>query len=371
MMARLEPKHDEETGTSLFLKVVSAGGYMEVIDQRKLGKSELVIPALGVGIWSWGDTMWWDYGRTYTQDDITQAYQACLDAGLTFFDTAEIYGNGASERLLGECRKADERPITIASKFAPPLTPFSIKRNSASSLLQALDDSLQRLGVECIDLYQIHYPSQLLKIDALMDAMAEAVQAGKIRAVGVSNYSAVQMRQAQTRLAKYGIPLASNQVRYSLLYRYPETNGVLDACRELGIALIAYSPLEQGVLTGKYRSQDTSASLPWMLKFFLRLDPYGDTKGQVTPIQRWLATPRILRREQLEPLFVVMEEIAQAHNKTIAQVALNWLLTKDDLIIPIPGAKNARQARENVGAIGWRLTDDEHSRISGVEIATR
>src|SRR5260370_30922346 len=98
---------------------------MHTIEQRKLGKSGLAVPALGIGIWSWGETGWWNYGQSHTHDDVIQAYRTCLDAGFTFFDTAEVYGNGASERLLGECRGLDGRSITIASKFAPPLTRFS------------------------------------------------------------------------------------------------------------------------------------------------------------------------------------------------------------------------------------------------------
>jgi aryl-alcohol dehydrogenase-like predicted oxidoreductase len=349
---------------------------MQTIDQRKLGKSGLTVPALGVGVWSWGDTSWWSYEQSHTHDDVIQAYRACLDAGFTFFDTAEVYGNGASERLLGECRRLDNRPITIASKFAPPLTRFSRAaraRSSARSLLQALDQSLERLGVECIDLYQIHTASPVLKVDDLMDVLAEAVQTGKVHAVGVSNYSTSQMRQAHAALSRYGIPLASNQVRYSLLHRYPETNGVLDACRELDVALIAYSPLEQGILTGKYRSGEVSMSpnTRRMLSLFLRLDIPGDTKGSVPAIQRLVSTPRIMRRAQIEPLFVVLEDIARAHEKTIAQVALNWLVSKDERIIPIPGAKNTRQARENAGALGWCLTEEEHTRISQAEVATR
>lgn len=349
---------------------------MITIEQRKLGKSGLLVPALGIGIWSWGETGWWNYGQSHTQEDVSQAYRACLEAGFTFFDTAEVYGRGASERLLGECRSADGRPITIASKFAPPITRFSRAahaRKNARSLLEALDQSLERLGVECIDLYQIHTASPVLKVDDLMDVLAEAVQAGKVRAVGVSNYRASQMWQAHARLASYGIPLASNQVRYSLLHRYPETNGVLDACRELNVALIAYSPLEQGILTGKYRSGEVSMSSNTrrMLSLFLRLDIPGDTRGEVSAIQRWLSTPRVMRREKIEPLFVVLEEIAHAHAKTIAQVALNWLVTKDACIIPIPGAKNAQQATENAGAIGWHLTEAEHARISQAEVATR
>jgi aryl-alcohol dehydrogenase-like predicted oxidoreductase len=246
-------------------------------------------------------------------------------------------------------------------------------RSSPQDLRKALDGSLLRLGVECIDLYQIHLATSPEKVDTYMQVLAEAVQAGKIRAVGVSNYSASLMHRAHASLAHYGIALASNQVHYSLLHRYPETNGVLDACRELQVALLAYSPLEQGVLTGKYRSKRMvmPGARRRRLSLFLRLDLPGDTRGQVPAIQRLLSTPRAMRHEQLEPLFVVLEEIAHAHKKTIAQVALNWLVIKERCIIPLPGAKNAHQARENAGALGWCLTEEEQARISQAETASR
>jgi aryl-alcohol dehydrogenase-like predicted oxidoreductase len=311
---------------------------MILLDQRQLGASGIVVPSLGIGTWSWGDTRFWGYGQAYTRDDISQVYRICLDNGLNFFDTAEMYGGGESERLLAECRRQDDRPVIIASKFAP-LPP----RFSARTLLDALDASLERLGVEQIDLYQIHFPNPLFKINALMDALAEAVRAGKVRAVGVSNYSAGQLREAHARLARHDIPLASNQVHYSLLHRNPETNGVLDVCRELDIALIAYSPLEQGLLTGKYRSGEIP--LP------------GFPRNLQSVYRR-------SHLEKMESLFQVMEAVAHAHGKTIGQVALNWLLTKDELIIPIPGAKTPRQAKENIGAIGWRMSPAEHAHIA-------
>ena len=152
------------------------------------------------------------------------------------------------------------------------------------------------------------------------------------------------MRRAHARLARHDIPLASNQVHYNLLYRKPEKNGVLDACRELNVALIAYSPLEQGLLTGKYRIVAWEAI-------------------SVTGPRRFSRTFRASQRRKIEPLLQSMEGIAKAHGKTIGQVALNWLLAKDEHIIPIPGAKNARQASENAGAIGWRLTNEEFERI--------
>ena len=309
------------------------------VDQRHLGASGIAVSPLGVGVWSWGDKTFWGYGKDYTREDVSQAYKACQDAGLNFFDTAEMYGRGESERILGECIREDGRPVVIASKFAPLPNRFS-----ARSLLKALDASLERLNVKTIDLYQIHWPYTILSVDALMDALAEAVRSGKVRAVGVSNYGADLMRRAHARLARHDIPLASNQVHYNLLHRKPEKNGVLDVCRELNVALIAYSPLEQGLLTGKYRivaGQGISVS------------------GQ----RRFSRSFRASQRRKIEPLLQTMEEIASAHGKTMGQVALNWLLLKDELIIPIPGAKNVRQATENAGAIGWRLTREEFERI--------
>jgi aryl-alcohol dehydrogenase-like predicted oxidoreductase len=314
------------------------------LDQRQLGTTGIFVPALGVGVWSWGDTRFWNYGQTHTREDIKQAYTSCVDAGLNFFDTAEIYGGGESERILGSCLREDGRPIIIASKFAPFPT-----RLSARTLLDALDASLERLGVEQIDLYQIHWPYTLLNVNALMDALALVVREGKVRAVGVSNYSAALMRKAHARLARHDIPLASNQVHYSLLNRHPEANGVLEACRELQVALIAYSPLEQGLLTGKYRVSS----------------PAGI---QLTGSRRFLPLFRTASRRKMEPLLQTLESIARAHGKTSGQVALNWLLAKDECIIPIPGAKNMRQASDNAGALGWRLTPDEQALI---EVASR
>ena len=309
------------------------------LDQRHLGASGIVVPPMGVGVWSWGDKSFWGYGQDYTREDVTLAYKACLDTGLNFFDTAEMYGRGESERILGKCIREDGRPVIIASKFAP-----LPNRLSARSLLEALDASLERLNVKTMDLYQIHWPYSLIGVDALMDALAQAVHSGKVRAVGVSNYGANLMRRAHARLARHNIPLASNQVHYNLIHRKPEKNGVLDACRELNVALIAYSPLEQGLLTGKYRIVAGQAI-------------------SVTGPRRFTPAFRTSQRRKIEPLLQTMEDIATTHSKTVGQVALNWLLSKDECIIPIPGAKNVRQASENAGAIGWRLTDEEFKHI--------
>ncbi|MBV9709708.1 MAG: aldo/keto reductase, partial [Ktedonobacteraceae bacterium] len=182
-------------------------------------------------------------------------------------------------------------------------------------------------------------------VNDLMDTLAQAVRSGKVRAVGVSNYSARLMQKAHARLARHDIPLASNQVHYSLLHRHPESDGVLDACRELKVALIAYSPLEQGLLTGKFRISNSDVALPGMAR---RLQSPGFRRSQ---------------RLKMEPLMQTMETIGLTHDKTIGQVALNWLLCRDESVIPIPGARSERQARENAGTIGWRLSSEEFARI--------
>lgn len=174
-----------------------------------------------------------------------------------------------------------------------------------------------------------------MNIPTLMNALADAAAAGKIHAIGVSNFNAAQLKQAHEVLNRRGVTLASNQVQYSLLARAPEVNGVRDTCRELGITLIAYSPLAMGLLTGKY-------------------------KMNVMPSGARRYTPRFQTKhlEVVEPVLNLLRDIGSGHgNKTPAQVALNWLIQQD--VLPIPGAKNARQAQQNAGALGWTLTEAE------------
>jgi aryl-alcohol dehydrogenase-like predicted oxidoreductase len=256
-----------------------------------------------------------------------------VDAGVNFFDTAEVYNSGRSERLLGACHQRDHRPVVIASKFAPLPT-----RLTRRQFMNALDASLSRLGVQTMDLYYIHFPYSLLSIETLMDLMAQAVEAGKVRAVGASNFNAKQVRRAAARLARYRIPLAANQVRYNLLQRQPEENGVLDACRELNIALVAYRPFEGGRLK--------SNTIPGVLS---GPSPSTGGKGKATS-----------KEEMLQE---TLEAIAQQRGKSVSQVALNWLLRRDEHVIPIPGATKERHALENADTLSWELSDDEFAAI--------
>ena len=311
------------------------------LDLIPLGKTDLRVTPLGLGIWQWGDTMMWGYGKGYGDTDLKPVYEATLAAGINFIDTAEMYGRGRSERVVGqfmaETQTRDQ--LVLATKFAP--LPW---RLTSSRLLHALRDSLNRLGLSQVDLYQIHFPYTPVSVETWMSAMADAVEAGLTRAVGVSNFSPSQTIRAHAALARRGIPLASNQVEYSLLERKPETSGLVKVCRDLGVTIIAYSPIAKGMLTGKY------------------------TPDNVPPGMR----SRQYNREYLsriQPLIEVLREIGQVHGdakgaKTPSQVSLNWLICKG--AVPIPGAKNLRQAQENFGALGWRLPDEEIARLDEV-----
>ncbi|KAF0106271.1 MAG: putative oxidoreductase [Anaerolineaceae bacterium] len=282
---------------------------------------------MGLGAWAWGDRTMWNYGHGYTDTDIEQAFQTSLAAGVNLVDTAEVYGSGRSERFLGQFVKAAATPVLTATKFMP--FPWRLDRGA---LMRSLDHSLERLGLERVDLYQIHWPFPPMPVEFWVEELAQAVKSGKTRTAGVSNYNKTQMQRAYTILSKYDIPLASNQVEYHLLNRTVEKNGLLDRCKELGVRLIAYSPLAKGLLTGKYSNDNPPPGLR----------------------ARIFASAL----KDLPKLVSVMTEIGQGHGgKTPGQVALNWLICKGAL--PIPGAKNARQAEQNAGAIGWRLTPEE------------
>ncbi|MEM7759901.1 MAG: aldo/keto reductase [Cyanobacteria bacterium P01_A01_bin.40] len=295
--------------------------------------NNLSLPALGIGTWSWGDRLFWGYGSNYGEAEVAEAFTAALANGATFFDTAEVYGLGESERLIGRFLKQTNQSVQIATKYFP--LPW---RFSAQAVVDALNESLKRLQVERVALYQVHMPfSFLMSQETLMTSLAKEVQRGRIAAVGVSNYSAPQMQQAYDLLAQYDVPLAVNQVRYSLLTRKIEQNGILETARKLGITILAYSPLDQGLLTGKYTPENTE-----LVQGARKLDPKFSVSGL----------------SKIEPIISKLRHLGEKYNKTSAQVALNWLIVQDN-VIPIPGAKNARQATENAGAMGWQLSQED------------
>lgn len=313
-----------------------------------LGKSTLRVPRMGVGAMVWGDPKGLArlhpaqtaYGGAHGIEEERRAVEASMDAGVNLFDTAAMYSNGAAERRLGELTRG--RDVIIATKYPGG---FSFK---AEDFPKELEMTLSRLGRDSIDLYQHHYPNTRLSISRLMDFVADAVVAGKVKAVGVSNYSAEQMREAHAALARRGIPLASNQVEYSLLNRKPEGNGVMDACRELGITLIAYSPLAGGRLTGKYSPQNRPGG------FFRRILPQYNRRAL----------------EAIQPVVESLKSIGGKYGKTPSQVALRWLI-ENPLVLPIPGAKNGKQAMDNAQALSFSLNAEDMEMLSQATMGWR
>lgn len=306
-----------------------------------LAGSDVTLPPMGVGTWAWGDRSTWGmggYDTSLTRQTIADAWEASIDAGVTLFDTAEVYGGGESERIIGGLLKADPgraASVVLATKFMP----FPWRVDVRRSLMKSLRASLDRLGVGRVDLYQVHGPVSLRSHAAMAEALAEAHGAGLVRAVGVSNYSAKETRAIAAQLDKRGLHLATNQIEFSLLRRSPETGGLLAACRELGVVPMAYSPIGQGRLTGKY----TAANPPRGKRTFSR-HPMSVVEGVVA----------VLRR------------IGEAHGKSPSQVALNWVMAKG--AVPIPGAKNREQAEQNAGALGWELTGEEVSALDAAAL---
>ncbi len=311
-------------------------------DSYTLAGTEVTIPPLGVGTWAWGDKGTWGmggYDHDLSADTIREAWDTSIDAGVTFFDSAEVYGRGESERIIGRLLAADPeraKRAVIATKFMP--SPWKV--NVRGALLSALRASLDRLGIERVALYQIHGPISLRSHAALAEALAAAHQARLVEAVGVSNYSPTETRSMAGELEQRGLRLATNQIEFSLLRRAPETSGLLATCAELGVLPLAYSPLGQGRLTGKY-----SASNP----------PPGKRTFSAHPM------------EIVDQVVAELRVVGERHGgKLPSQVALNWLIAKG--AVPIPGAKNRKQAEENAGALGWSLDGDDLERLDRVAL---
>jgi aryl-alcohol dehydrogenase-like predicted oxidoreductase len=306
--------------------------------QIPLAGGEVRIPVMGLGTWAWGDKSTWGmggYDKGLDRDSIREAYRVSVDAGITLLDTAEMYGNGLSEQIIARLLKddANRSRIVVATKFLP----FPWKLALTAELMKSLRASLARLEMPWVHLYQIHGPISLRSHRAMADALAAARDAGLVKAVGVSNYSEREMRALHAELAQHGLPLATNQVEYSLLRTMPERDGLLRACKELGVVVLAYSPLGQGRLTGKY-----SAANP----------PPGRRQFSDYPM------------DEIEPLLQELRRIAERQGKTPAAVALNWIICKG--AVPIPGAKNRAQAEHNAAALGWRLSADEVAALDRV-----
>lgn len=273
-----------------------------------------------------------------SQEQMNAIIETALNGGINWFDTAEMYGRGRSERALATALKAagkQDEDVVVATKWSPIF-------RTAGNIPRTIDDRIRFLGGYTIDLYMVHQPWGFSSVEAEMDAMADLVEAGKIRSVGVSNFNADQMRRAHAALEKRGLPLAVNQVQYNLLHRKIETNGLLDAAKERGVTIVAWSPLASGLLTGKFHKNPE----------LLNQRPFG----------RRMMLRRTIERSR--PLIEGLEDIALKHDASPAQVALNWLVNfQGETVVAIPGASKAHHAEQSAATMKFKLSDGEMARL--------
>jgi len=342
LVARSSRRDFLATGATVGAGVVTSG----VITSPPFGSGEAIataapssaalrgaisLPPIGLGAWAWGDSIFWGYDKK-NDGDLAEVFDYAVSKDLAFFDTAELYGFGRSEQLLGDFRakyppeQADK--VQIASKFAA--FPF---RTKPQDVVNACRKSVERLGNKPIDLYQIHFPNAWSNAE-YWDGLAMAYEEGLVKAVGVSNYGVDAVRACHSALAERNIKLASNQIQYSLLYRYPQENGLLDACRELDVKVLSYSPLALGFLTGKYSSENL---------------PSGPRKK---------LGEKLFESGNLSSLLEAMAIVSANHNGApLSQVAVNWCRAKGT--IPIPGARSLKQAKQNLESLDWNISNEE------------
>jgi aryl-alcohol dehydrogenase-like predicted oxidoreductase len=297
--------------------------YLDVSGER--------LSVIGLGTWQFGSSEW-GYGREYDDVETGKIVARALDLGINVFDTAEIYGRGASEIILGRALSGHRDRAFIASKFFP-IVP--LPGTVVSHGLQSRD----RLGVDHMDLYQIHWPHPHAPVSFTMRGMRRLLDLGAIRHVGVSNHSLARWRRAERSLGK---PVLSNQVQFNLINRRAATS-LVPFAKDNGRVVIAYSPLAQGLLSGVYTSSNPITGFR--------------SRNIVNP----LSSTRNL--ERAKPLFDALRDIANSHGATPAQVALAWVISHPN-VIAIPGARNVEQLELNAAAADLTLTEDDLDRLS-------
>lgn len=306
---------------------------------RRLGRSELFVSPVGLGClqFSSGKGM---SGFLWPPMDSAEAdaiVRVSVEEGVNWFDTAELYGWGESERALSRAlgeSGARRDDVIIATKWWPLL-------RTAGSITRTIGGRLSHLGTDRIDLHQIHHPLSFSSIGSQMREMARLVSDGKVRYVGVSNFSAEQMRKAHRELSRYGLTLVSNQVNYSLIKRDIETNGVLEAAEELGVTIIAYSPLARGLLTSKFHDRP-------------------ELMGKRKFLRRFYSSLNRGKLESSRPVADALKVIGTRYDATPSQVAINWLINfHGDTVVAIPGASKAEQAADNAGSMSFKLSKND------------
>lgn len=318
-------------------------GAIETPVLRKLGSSDLMLSPLGLGCWQFsnGQGMVGKFWPVIGPHDVLQIVQTSLRGGINWFDTAEVYGKGQSEQMLAKALN-DAGPLAdsahIATKWWPVL-------RTAKSIGNTIDERIRLLDNRTIHLHQVHQPYSLSSVASEMNEMAKLIKQGKIQNVGVSNFSAKSMREADRVLREHGLRLISNQVKYSLLDRRIEQNEILDTAKELGIAIIAYSPLEQGILSGKFHKN------PALVQ-------------SITGPRKWTSAFRSAGLKKSQPLITVLEELAHRYDASATQIALNWLIhAHGETVFAIPGASKVHHAEENVKSMRFSLTSSELQEI--------
>jgi aryl-alcohol dehydrogenase-like predicted oxidoreductase len=318
--------------------------YVRLMITRQLGRTGIYVSPIGLGTAQFAGKGWISaLSPTVPQENIDTIIKTALDGGITWFDSSEMYGGGTSERALaGGLTHAGVKPgdVTVATKWLP-------LGRTARSIERTIGKRLDALNPFPIDLHQIHLNrGSFSSVRAQMRAMTRLVEAGKIRAVGVSNFTTGQMEVAHDELAKFGIPLASNEVQINLLHRKIETDGMLGAARRLGVSLLAYSAQRQGILTGKYHADRSLIQ-------------------GVHPLRRKVMGLTHEGLDRSAPLIDAMRHVAAEHQATVGQVALAWLIGYyGDTVIPIAGASKPHHAEEAAGALKVQLSADELERLA-------
>ncbi|HEU4556816.1 MAG TPA: aldo/keto reductase [Longimicrobium sp.] len=304
-----------------------------MMETRRIGSLEVSVVGLGCN----------NFGMRLDAGQTASVVDAALDAGINFLDTADIYGQTKSEVYLGQALRGRRDRVVLASKFGMVMGSSPRVDARPEYVRQACDDSLRRLGVDYIDLYQLHKPDPAVPIAETLGAMDELVRAGKVREIGCSNFSAGQLREAEAAVRPGAARFVSVQNEYSMVHREPE-GGVLQECERLGIAFIPFFPLASGLLTGKYRL------------------------GQPMPEQGRLMEPRFADHRSEENLRLVerLVAFAEARGHTILELAFSWLLTRPTVASVIAGATKPEQVRGNAAAAGWRLSAEELAELDGI-----
>ncbi len=312
---------------------------------RALGRTDMMVTPVGLGCWQFSkqQNMAGKFWPTLDDNVIDKVVSLSLDGGINWFDTAEVYGKGASERALSAAlQAAGKKPgdVLIATKWWPMF-------RFASNIPKTIDERIKALSPYPIDLYQVHQPWGFSNEKSEVTAMAELRERKLIKHIGVSNFSADKMKNAWETLDKKGIPLATNQVVYSLLNRKIESGGVMDMAKKLGISIIAYSPLAQGMVTGKFHDNPELLKNIGMRKYSSQFKPAGLAKSL--------------------PVVTMVKELAAKYQVTPSQIALNWLINfHGETVVAIPGATKEIHAKENTGALSFRLSDEDMARLDKV-----